>query len=186
MKIKITNKQAVGLGGFMVFVFLLLLWYEQKQAPPIIDMRGKLPTDPNKKLPTRSLEQIEFITVHHTAGAPQSLEYYARLHISKSDVEIAYPELIDEKGNVYICHDPTTISYHNENNNTRTYGICLIGNYEGKEPTAAQLQALEQRIKYNRKRFPNPVDVAGHGEFKATACPGKHLQKHLQKYKLRA
>lgn len=182
----ITTKKAGAAAALFLLLFLFLLWKDRKKTLTIIDMRGKLPHDPNQTLRTRSEAQIKELTIHHTAGAALPLEKYARDHILRGLVTIAYGEMIDEEGILFVCHDPTTVSYHNENNNTHTYGICLIGNFENTEPTAAQLETLDQRIKYWRKRLPNQVDVKGHGEYKATACPGDNLQKHLNQYKLKA
>lgn len=178
----ITTKKAWIAGGIMILLFVLLLLYQEQQGAKVVDMRGKLPTDPNKQLYTRTLEQVQYLAIHHTAGAPQSLYYYANLHISKGFGAMSYGEIVYPDGTVYVCHDPTTITAHNENNNTISYGICVVGNFKNGKPTDAQLKALHQRIKFNQKRFPNLKGVKGHGEFKATACPGDYLQQHIAKY----
>jgi hypothetical protein len=184
----IDKKTAVGVAVLALLIFGWALYQQQQKKPTVVDMRGQLDKDHSVQLATRELSQIRALAILHTAGGPMSLQYYTQLHISKGFGAIAYGEIIFPDGVVYVLHDPTTVSNHNTNktHNTNTYGICLVGNFEKTEPTAAQLKALHGRINYWRKRLPNQVEVRGHREFKATSCPGENLTKHLQAYQLRA
>lgn len=55
-------------------------------------------------------------------------------------------------------------------------GICLIGNFENKRPSEAQLSALADLIKYLQKRCNIPTrKVFRHKDVKITVCPGDHF-----------
>ncbi|MCP4712277.1 MAG: N-acetylmuramoyl-L-alanine amidase [Planctomycetes bacterium] len=70
--------------------------------------------------------------------------------------------------------------------NKHTIGICLVGNFEQHDPTAAQYETLAELIHFLQVRYDIPDDmVMGHNDVRATACPGRrfswgHLQQHLE------
>jgi len=67
----------------------------------------------------------------------------------------------------------TKISSHPEFN-TKGIGICLIGNFDLQNPTAAQMASLEMLVLALQNRYQIPLDgVFGHGELKNTRCPGQ-------------
>ena len=60
--------------------------------------------------------------------------------------------------------------------NDRGIGVCLVGNFETDDPTAAQLAAARRLIAFLRARYDIPADrVLPHDAVSATACPGKRL-----------
>ncbi|MFP6902004.1 MAG: peptidoglycan recognition family protein, partial [Opitutales bacterium] len=62
--------------------------------------------------------------------------------------------------------------------NKESIGICLIGNFETRKPTSAQLKSLEGLCRYLSKRtgIPNAM-ITTHKKLHAkhTACPGKYF-----------
>lgn len=62
--------------------------------------------------------------------------------------------------------------------NKESIGICLIGNFETRKPTAAQLKSLEGLCRYLSKRtgIPNAM-ITTHKRLHVghTACPGKYF-----------
>jgi hypothetical protein len=55
-------------------------------------------------------------------------------------------------------------------------GICLVGNFDNERPTKAQVQSLSHLVAYLMKTYKIPADrVIGHGDTKATDCPGKNV-----------
>lgn len=71
----------------------------------------------------------------------------------------------------------TTVGAHTAGRNSRSFGLCLIGNYSTYRPTDPQLAAVARRIR--RLRAAGAL-VDGHGigphrAVKATECPGRHM-----------
>lgn len=57
-------------------------------------------------------------------------------------------------------------------------GICLVGDFSARRPTAAQLQSLNRLTAFLMQRYRIPPErVIGHGSIpgKKTNCPGKYL-----------
>ena len=62
----------------------------------------------------------------------------------------------------------------NNRYNQHGIGIALIGNFEKKPPTAAQLASVKRLIGVLKGAYRiSSEKVIGHGDIKATACPGK-------------
>jgi len=67
----------------------------------------------------------------------------------------------------------TRVASHPEFN-TDGIGICLVGNFDLQEPTAAQMTSLELLVLALQNRYSVPLDgIFGHGELKNTRCPGR-------------
>ena len=69
-------------------------------------------------------------------------------------------------------------------------GIALIGNFEKRPPTTAQLSSLRRLIVHLHSVYAIPsTGLVGHSDIKATACPGKlfplaNLKTDLAKNKI--
>jgi N-acetylmuramoyl-L-alanine amidase CwlA len=70
------------------------------------------------------------------------------------------------------AHDKTPGNQYNEHG----IGICLVGNFDVTRPSPAQVKSLERLVAYLMKTYHVSADhVLGHGETKATECPGRYL-----------
>lgn len=131
-----------------------------------------LPHHPEREYKERSLHSIRGIVLHHSAsfaGTPQS---FANYHINGHGWPgIGYHYVIDSTGVVYLTNFLTSVSYHCAGNNSKTIGICLLGNYMNEPQNEAQSNSLYHLISKLTKlldiRFISP-----HRRFKATSCPG--------------
>jgi N-acetyl-anhydromuramyl-L-alanine amidase AmpD len=55
-------------------------------------------------------------------------------------------------------------------------GICLVGSLHKKRPSAKQLAALRDLVRYLCHRYNISVsNVKGHSQIKCTQCPGKYF-----------
>ena len=55
-------------------------------------------------------------------------------------------------------------------------GICLVGNFEERPPTAAQMDSLARLVAYLQKTYGIPSkNILGHRDCKPTRCPGRYL-----------
>ncbi len=58
--------------------------------------------------------------------------------------------------------------------NQQGIGVCLVGNFDKRPPTSAQLASLKRLVATLTAEYGIPVkQVVRHGDVKATACPGK-------------
>lgn len=141
------------------------------QDPKVLHVQYQLPKKTAYK--KRALAAITQIVVHHSAdnGTPQSIASY---HVSKGWPGIGYHYVIAKDGTVHHTNDIDEASYNVAQQNTRSLGICLIGNYEKDTPPDNQVAALKWLVKTLRAVI-GDVDVVGHRDRVATACPGKNL-----------
>jgi len=93
------------------------------------------------------------IIVHHSAGHNVSNDYaavvesYWDYHVNtKGWDDIGYNWLIDPNGVIYEGRGDGVRGAHFSCMNTGTTGICLVGNFEEAEPSAAALSALTSMI----------------------------------------
>lgn len=148
----------------------------------IVDKRGKLAArGPYSK---RSLSGINGITLHYTAGnANMSVEDLAAMQINlvadastgEKFPAIAYTIVVDGNGQVNLCHDLDTRSWHSAaivngvSWNTTRVSVCYTGN---TEPNDMQIHGINTAIKWVREQLGKNLPVDGHRDVYATLCPG--------------
>ena len=64
--------------------------------------------------------------------------------------------------------------YMDKDNDYRSIGIALIGNFDIYHPSSAQIESLTQLINSLKERF-KITEVKPHRHFKATQCPGNNF-----------
>lgn len=148
----------------------------------VIDISKTLPhgATPYRK---RDLDQIEQIVVHHSAdnGTPDTI---AGFHTAPKPnghgwPGVGYHFLIDKSGQIYKGNNLDVVSYNVANQNTKTVGICCIGNYEVDIPSQATVDSLKWLIG-TVKAIIGDKPVIGHLDVGTTLCPGKNLYKLIQ------
>ena len=170
----------------LVGVVTLLLWMltiAMRSAPFWIrDLRSRLPRHPSRRYGKRTLDRIEQVIIHHSTGpitqTPLSIARYhvGPNHISNEGIPgIAYHYIIDRQANVFQTQDLETISWHVSGQNTRSIGICFIGNYDELEPTDRQMLQLLKLIRYLNRRLGRPLEIAGHRDYANKSCPGDNM-----------
>jgi N-acetylmuramoyl-L-alanine amidase len=124
-------------------------------------------------------DKVLFIVLHHPDATKASPEDIHQWHLEAGYNGFGYNEYILKDGTIYIGRGDN-IGAQCKNNNSKSYGICLEGDYD-KETVMPQPQfdALIERLIYHRSRFRNLVSIEPHSKFNATSCPGKYfpLQK---------
>jgi hypothetical protein len=134
----------------------------------------------------------QYIIIHHSASPSGSAAAFDRLHRGKGWDGLAYhfvitngkggldgglevsPRWTTQKHGAHAGALPATTSADFRNGfNEFGIGICLVGNFERKQPTEQQLATLAELIRELRAEFNIPEDhILGHGTVKGTACPG--------------
>ncbi len=126
----------------------------------------------NGKLTNRS--KTNYIVLHHSAMAKNTVEEIHKSHISKGWTGIGYHFYIRKDGSIYEGRPITAVGAHTVNYNNQSIGICFEGNFEKESMCEAQTKAGCELMAYVRKQYPN-AKVVKHKDLQATACPGKHF-----------
>jgi hypothetical protein len=143
------------------------------------------------------------ILVHHSAGNTVSDSYgavvlsYWNFHTKTNGwCDIAYNWLIDPKGVIYEGRGGgnNVRGAHFCAKNTNTMGICMIGDFQNNEPSAAALSSLQRLVAWKTcDASLNPVGtsphsaannailnvISGHRDGCDTDCPGDNMYKNL-------
>ena len=137
----------------------------------VLHVQYKLPRKTAYK--KRTMAGIKQIVIHHSAdnGTVESIASY---HISKGWPGIGYTYVIYKDGTIYHVNDLDEACYNVAEQNSKSLGICLIGNYEKETPPDIQVASLKWLVKTLRAVV-NNVEVVGHRDRVNTSCPGKNL-----------
>lgn len=152
----------------------------------------------------RSFHDVSHIIVHHSAGSNSASNFtqvVRDIYLYHTQVngwsDIGYNYLIAQDGTIYAGRDPGSGQQnlvrgaHFCGANTGTMGICLLGNFETAEPSAASIQSLTSMLTYQSSLLAlNPLEesqhstgnlghVAGHRDGCATLCPGENVYTQL-------
>ena len=123
---------------------------------------------------------LEYIVIHHTAStAKETVEQIHNFHINNNGwAGIGYHFYIRKDGTIYKGRDEKYAGAHCVDYNSISLGICLEGNFEIEKPTDSQLKSLTELLQHLKQKYGN-VQVVGHRDLNATACPGKNLYSKL-------
>lgn len=172
--------------AWLISLLLILLWLvliAMRPAPFWIrDLRRVLPRHPSRSYGQRSLDQIEQVIIHHSAGpTTQTAKDIAEYHIGPNHISdegipgIAYHFLIDRRAQVFQVNDLETISWHVSGQNTRSIGVCFIGHHDQIAPTNEQLNQLIRLIQFLQGHLGRRLEIAGHRAYANKSCPGGYV-----------
>jgi len=149
--------------------------------------RGRMQSVPRTWVPRNKSERWECIVVHHSATPMGGAARFDRAHRERGFDELGYHFVIGNgtdtgDGQIEVgprwpkqkwgAHAKTPDNQFNE----RGIGICLVGNFDNERPTPAQMASLSKLVTYLMKTYKiRAQDVIGHGETKATDCPGRYI-----------
>lgn len=161
---------------------------EENSAPGTLPEVDAFPLALQPEEPLRAWTHIVF---HHTATGGGDVEAIDAVHRERTDeagnpwLGIGYHFVIGNgNGMPDGLIEPTfrwTEQLHGAHagdrlHNETSIGICLVGNFEEAPPTDRQLASLEELVSTLREQFDIPSErLLGHGELKATACPGRYF-----------
>ena len=159
---------------------------------PVIPRRRWAEADPD---PQRlgPLDEVTRITVHHEGWKPvlftglehtaARLETLRKAHLRRLDAgDIGYHFVVDRAGRVWegrpLRYQGAHVKGHNEHN----LGIMALGNFERQRPSPDQLGALYELIGNAMRHYGIAAGALHtHRELGPTLCPGKHLQKRMDR-----
>jgi hypothetical protein len=129
----------------------------------------------------------KWIVVHHSATPAGGAAAFDRMHKAKGWDGLGYDFVIGNgtdtaDGQIEVgyrwkqqltgAHAKTADNSYNEYG----IGICLVGNFEVDRPTAAQMASLAKLVGHLSRTYRIAgANVVGHGDTKATDCPGRFM-----------
>ncbi|MEX0702842.1 MAG: peptidoglycan recognition family protein [Planctomycetales bacterium] len=169
-------------------------------APP---SRPALPALPPRPLPELSLHpwkpsaaprDWKYVVIHHTAAERGSVDSIHETHLQRKDARgkpwlgIGYHFVIGNGQGMPDGEIEPTFRWREQLHgahagvgeyNQHGIGVVLVGNFEERPPSSAQLAAVKRLVGALRAEYGIPAaKVVGHGDVKATECPGKYFPMH--------
>ena len=129
----------------------------------------------------------EEIIVHHTwkptvkdfLSHPDGLYWVRvidRFHRSKGWEGIGYHFVLTPDGLIYVGRKLDKSGAHTVGHNATGIGVCLLGNFDDEDLTAAQWISLKYLLAWLCHAFTIPCDcIHFHREFANKTCPGRRL-----------
>ena len=116
------------------------------------------------------------VILHHSASPDVPASTIHGWHLGQKWSGIGYHFVIRAGGAIERGRPENTIGAHaGPAGNGDSIGVVLTGNFQYERPTAAQIESLVWLItQYLEPRYGN-LDVIGHKDVMATACPGKNF-----------
>lgn len=116
--------------------------------------------------------KTDLIVIHHAAASECTVEDVHRWHLGRRWSGIGYHFFIRKDGTIWRGRPEDRVGAHTVDYNSRSIGICFEGNFEYESMPDLQKKAGIELIAYLKDKYPIK-EIKGHGELKATACPGK-------------
>jgi hypothetical protein len=131
----------------------------------------------------------KYIVVHHSASSSGSAQSFDQYHREENHWRsLGYHFVIGNgrgQGDGVIAAGPRWYGQeagahaHSTEHNEFGIGICLVGNFDAQNPSAAQWQSLVKLVKRLGTEYHIPPgNIVGHNQIRqggSTACPGKNL-----------
>ncbi|HHB90711.1 MAG TPA: N-acetylmuramoyl-L-alanine amidase [Anaerolineae bacterium] len=159
--------------------------------PGVQDIRDQMPHHPTKTWPSRTLNQIEIIVVHHTVTSSQIDPIaLARAIIARRDLPgLPYHFLVQGDGSGFWTESlETALGQTLKDDINRTgVAVALAGNFTNNPPPEAQLDTAAAIIAQLVKTYNLNVeeDIIGRSEVDPVASPGRQwLQGARYKFTL--
>ncbi len=151
--------------------------------------RPSQPTNPWE--PVADERDWQYIVIHHTASDGGTVESIHNAHSNRKDsagnawLGIGYHFVIGNGNGMGDGEIEPTFRWNEQMHgahagiseyNQQGIGVALIGNFDEQPPTPAQISAVKQLVGVLKNEYQISSDrVIGHGDVKATACPGKYF-----------
>lgn len=131
----------------------------------------------------------EWIVVHHSAASEnQTVESIENYHLSLGWEGVGYSYLITPNGDIYKGRPEHYHGSHvkEQNINTKSVSICLVGDFDKKMPTEAQKTSLRGILSELKAKYSIPLEkIVPHRYFLGNppykTCFGKLLDNNWAK-----
>nr|XP_034178569.1 peptidoglycan recognition protein 3-like [Osmia lignaria] len=132
-----------------------------------------------------------YVIIHHSATdgcttqaiCQSRVRSFQNYHMNTNKwSDIGYNFVVGEDGNVYEGRGWGKIGSHAPNYNSKSIGICIIGNFVNRNPNSAAINAVQNLISYgvSMGKITSTYTLLGHRQTKQTTCPGDSLYNLIQ------
>ncbi|HET6424006.1 MAG TPA: peptidoglycan recognition family protein [Planctomycetaceae bacterium] len=161
-------------------------------APEFDPEPHTLPLNPigsNPWRPTIDPRNWKYLVLHHTASDAGNVESIHNTHLKNKDkngkhwLGIGYHFVIGNGQGMDDGEIEPTFRWKQQmpgahagvnEHNQRGIGIVLIGNFEKSQPTPRQVKSVKELVAVLAREYAIHAEhVIGHGDIKATECPGQ-------------
>ena len=115
----------------------------------------------------------QYLILHH-ADMDGSVEDVNRVHLNEGFWTIGYSYYVRKDGSIWRGRPETCTQANCYNHNNDSLSICSEGNFETDAMSEAQKNSIIELGRWIESRYGNKLQVKGHRELYATACPGKN------------
>ncbi|XP_023021419.2 peptidoglycan-recognition protein SB1 [Leptinotarsa decemlineata] len=176
----------------IIYCSLLMLLYDVGASCPNIISRQNWGATPPKSQKNLRTNPPPFVVIHHSeTPACQSLQACKQRirniqydHMTNRGwADIGYNFLIGGDGNIYEGRGWGIHGSHVPKYNSKSIGICLIGDFQRISPPNSQLNLLKQLIECGKDngKIVSGYHLIGHRQGKPTNCPGDALYEEVKK-----
>ena len=146
-------------------------------------------TTVNPWKPDAELREWNYIVLHHTASESGNVESIHEEHLKRKDKKgnswlgIGYHFVIGNGSGMTNGEVEQTFRWRQQlqgahagiaDYNQHGIGIVLIGNFEKTPPTESQISSVRNLVGLLKREYGIASNkIVGHGDVKATECPGK-------------
>jgi len=142
---------------------------------------------PREWAPQVASRSWKWIVVHHSATPVGGAARFNKEHVAKGWDELGYHFVIGngtdtpngaiEVGSRWLKQKQGAHCKTPDNRfNDYGIGICLVGNFDQTRPSDAQLRSLARLVAALQRSYRiSANEIIGHGDAKATECPGRNL-----------
>lgn len=175
-------------------------------SPTVVERSDWCPAGNCPGISNPSFTEVSHLIVHHSAGTNIADDWAAivraiwDLHVNGNGwSDIGYNYLIDPDGVIYTGRGDNVLGAHFCASNSNTMGVCILGNFQQNVPKETALSSLVQLLTWksnDRNLDPlgsalhpssglNLMNISGHRDGCATACPGDQLYPLLPDLRFR-
>lgn len=159
---------------------------QESEVPPVTPI-----TKDNPWKPETAARDWKYIVLHHTASEQGDVESIHESHLKNKDkngkpwLGIGYHFVIGNGKGMSDGEIEPTFRWKKQmqgahagvaDYNQHGVGIVLVGNFEDGSPTKAQITSVKRLVRILSREYEIAVSqIIGHGDVKATECPGTHF-----------
>ncbi|KAJ8928526.1 hypothetical protein NQ314_018902 [Rhamnusium bicolor] len=173
-------------------VYISMYCYVESACPQIISRRNWGARSPKRTTPLRT-NPPPYVVVHHSDTPACTSRSACETRIRNIQTghmndrgwdDIGYNFLIGGDGNIYEGRGYGIHGSHVPKFNSRSIGICLIGDFQNTSPPNSQQQALKNLIDCaaETNKVARNYHVIGHRQGGTTTCPGNYLFNIIKTY----
>nr|UIW25016.1 peptidoglycan-recognition protein SC2 [Lasioderma serricorne] len=177
----------------IVNIFLILIYYLTESIAINIISRSQWGAREPNEIINNYKYPAPFVVIHHsvtpkcenTKKCKSRIKSIQDYHIDHNHWEdIGYNFLIGGDGQIYEGRGWRKAGAHAPGYNSKSIGICLIGNFDVEPVPAIQTDALKELLEFalSSGEVKSDYSLIGHKQTKRTACPGVYLMNAIKTY----